>query len=156
MKRLIVGFIIATALACASVPVAKDTAIVGLQASEVALGSAQDQERALCFKNPQTESGPHCTNPLAAAAGLTDARHQSARDFAIAAFSKQKLAAVALQLWQPGTAPPQDLVDYQTDLTNLVNVAKLLDQSPAAQAFLAKVQSAIDEATKAATAVGVK
>ena len=81
--------------ACASAPVAKDTAIVSLQASNVALSNAADAERALCFVNPQTESGPHCTNPLAAASGLTDARHASATDLLITGLKDQKIAGLS-------------------------------------------------------------
>ncbi len=156
MKSLSHRFLLALVFvgACASLPPAKDVAIVGLQASEVALGAAQDNERALCFVSPQIESGPHCTNPIAAGAGLTDARHQSARDGFIAAFGVQKRAATALQLWQPGQPAPSDVASYQAALTQILNIAKVLD--PNGQAFLDKAQSAVDEAAKAATAVGVK
>ncbi len=154
MKRLILLALLLSAPGCASLPPAKDIAITTLQGSEISLGAAQDAERALCFNHPNAESGPHCTNPVAAQVGLTDARHQAARDFAIAAFSKQKLAATALQLWQPGTAPPQDLVDYQTAIKNLLDIARVLD--PGAKTFLDQAQAAVDNAAKAASAVGVK
>src|ERR1017187_1709141 len=131
MKRYILALLIVTSMACASLPVAKDTAIVSLQASNVALAAAADAERALCFVNPQTESGPHCTNPLAATAGLTDARHASATDFLIAGFKDQKIAAGALSIWQPGQVVPTDIITYQTDVTNVLNIAKALDPNGA-------------------------
>lgn len=141
-------------MACASLPVAKDVAITSLQTSNVSLQAAADAERALCFVNPQVESGPHCTNPIAAPAGLTDARHASATDLLIAGFKDQKLAAVALSVWQPGQALPTDVATYQTDVTNVVNVAKVLD--PNGANFLTQAQTAANDIVKALTAMGVK
>ena len=150
----LVAFGIAWTISCASAPIAKDTAIVGLQSSNVALSSAADQERILCFVNPAVESGPHCTNPIAVSAGLTDARHAQATDLLIAGFKDQKLAAAALALWQPGQVVPGDILTYQADVTNVLAVAKLLD--PQGAAFLAQVQSAADKIVAALAAAGVK
>lgn len=152
-KYLIVPFVVLM-LACASLPVSKDAAIVSLQSSNVALSKAADEERALCFVNPQVESGPHCTNPLAAPAGLTDARHASATDLLIAGFKDQKIASAAIALWQPGQAVPTDVTTYQTDVTNVLNVAKVLD--PNGAAFLTQVQTAANDIVTVLTALGVK
>jgi hypothetical protein len=152
-KYVLVPFVVVM-MACASAPVSKDTAIVSLQASNVALSNAADAERALCFVNPQTESGPHCTNPLAAASGLTDARHASATDLLITGFKDQKIADAALTLWQPGQTAPADVLTYQADVTNVLNVAKVLD--PKGANFLTQVQSAANDIVAVLTAMGVK
>ena len=152
-KYLVVPFVVVM-LACASAPVSKDTAIVSLQSSNVALAAAADQERALCFIAPSTESGPHCTNPLAVSIGLTDARHAQATDLLIAGFKDQKVAAAALALWQPGQSAPADVLTYQADVTNVLNVAKILD--PRGAAFLTQVQSAVNNIAQVLVSMGVK
>jgi hypothetical protein len=142
------------AFGCASLPPARDQAIQGLQTSEVALSAAYTAERALCFVQPQVESGPHCTNPSATVVGLTDKRHQDAGDYAIAAFQAQKKAALALQLWQPGQVVPTDVATYQSSIQNLLSVAQTL--APGANEFLSKAQSAVLELTKVLVILGVK
>jgi len=150
----LMALVMAWTINCASAPVSKDVAIVSLQSSNVALSKAADEERILCFVNPQVESGPHCTNPLALASGLTDARHASATDLLIAGFKDQKVAAAALTLWQPGQAVPSDVTAYQAIVTNVVDVAKVLD--PRGAAFLTQAQVAANEIAAVLTAMGVK
>jgi hypothetical protein len=154
MKKYLIVPLLVMFMACASLPVSKDAAIVSLQSSNVALSKAADEERILCFVNPQVESGPHCTNPLALPAGLTDERHASATDLLLAGFKDQKLAVVALSVWQPGQALPTDVASYQTDVTNVLNVAKVLD--PHGAAFLTQVQTAANDIVTVLTALGVK
>ena len=154
MRKYVLVPLFVVMMACASAPVSKDAAVVSLQSSNVALSNAADAERALCFVNPQIESGPHCTNPLAAPAGLTDARHATATDALIVGFKDQKIAAAALALWQPGQTAPSDVATYQADVTNVLNVAKVLD--PKGAAFLTQVQSAADDIVAVLTAMGVK
>ena len=84
MKRWCWLIVLVVSLSCASVPL-KVQATRGLQTSEAALGAAQDFERALCFVQPQTERGNHCTNPVAATVKLTDDLHvQFAKQFSAA------------------------------------------------------------------------
>ena len=67
LYAFIVVPLVVIATACASTGLTvKQAATIGLQSSETALEATQGLERSLCFVNPATESGTHCTNPIAA------------------------------------------------------------------------------------------
>ena len=154
MKRLVLVLALVASAACASISV-KQKAVVGLQASETALESAHDIERSLCFVNPATESGGHCTNPLAASFKLTDASHQKAASLFSKAFAGQIKIGVALQAWRAGDPAPSGVAEYQRDVTDILAVAQTLIGEKAAP-FIAKAQTAVDEAARIAVIVGVK
>jgi hypothetical protein len=146
-----IGLCMALFAACASLPV-KQRAVLSLQASESALASAQDFERALCFNLPAVESGEQCTNPLAVSVGITDERHQNIAELFDQAYGIEKRADSALRAWTTGTAAPPTLATYVMELNQLLQIAKVLD--PGAAMFLNYVQTAIDSAQAIVTLVG--
>jgi hypothetical protein len=140
--------------ACASLPL-KQKAVVGLQASEMALEASHDAERALCSPAAdKTQPITHCDGAGAAAVGLTDALHrQLATQFAIA-FDVEIKAANALKAWRSGDPPPSDLADYKLAVDEIL---KLIAQTfPKTEPTVVKAQAAVDEAAKVAALVGVK
>jgi hypothetical protein len=139
--------------ACASLPV-KQQAVQGLQASEAALESAHDIERSMCFNTPATETGGHCTNPLAASIKLTDAQHQKLAQYFSDAFAVEIKAAIALKAWQAGQAAPTDIAGYQTDITAILALVQTLD--PGAAPLVAQAQLAVNSAASTMALVGVK
>lgn len=122
----------------------KQLMVVSLQASETALETSHDMERALCFTSPSTESGGHCTNPLAATAHLTDDKHQKLADFYVTAFSKEIAAAGELKTWTSGPVPAT-LAGYRGVLDNILNLAQTIDNSP----LLVQIQTAVGQSAKA-------
>lgn len=154
MKRFPPFVAILLLAACASLPV-KQKAVVGLQASEMALESAHDIERSLCFVTPATESGGHCTNPLAAEFKLTDALHQHMAGLFSHAFTIQIKAAMALQAWRAGEPAPDGVAQYRQDVQDILGLAQSLTGA-GAQSFITKAQQAVDEAAKIAVLVGAK
>jgi hypothetical protein len=151
MKRLII--LLAFSSACASLPL-KQQAVQSLQGSETALEAAHNIERSLCFNLPATETGNHCTNPLAATVKLTDAQHQKLAQYFSNAFDVEIKAATALKAWKAGQPIPTDVAGYQTDLTAILTLAKTLD--PGASTLVAKSQDAVDKAAAVAKSLGIK
>src|SRR5688572_5694702 len=101
MKRLVLTFLIALALSgCASLPL-KERAVMTLDSSQQLLSQVQDTERHICnavaFKTAPTMPIKECTGPLAAAAQLTTARHQSIAAALSRAFDAQIKASVVLR-----------------------------------------------------------
>jgi hypothetical protein len=156
MKRLL-SLVLCVSLvsACASLPL-KQKAVTSLQASEVALEAAHDLERGLCFISPATESGGHCTSPVAASVGLTDERHQQLAALFAKAFEVEIKAATVLQAWQSGDPAPASIAEYQADITAILNVARQLLASTNAQHVIDKAQQAVDAAAVVAAVLGVK
>ena len=151
MKRLLL--VLALSSACVSLPL-KQKAVISLQASETALEGAHDLERSLCFVSPATESGGHCTNPQAAVVKLTDATHQKLASIFAQAFAAEIKGATALKAWQAGTPAPSDVMSYQKDIQAILDTAKKLD--PAANNFIAQIQSAVDAGAAVLVSLGVK
>ncbi len=152
--RLHVLFLsVAVTVACASLPL-KENAVKGLQASELALESAQTIERGLCFIAPTTESGGHCSNAMAATVGLTDARHQALASAFSAAFGVEIKAATALKAWKAGDPAPSDVATYRADAQGILLLVQTL--APGSADLVSKAQLAVNEATAVATALGVK
>ena len=138
---------------CASLPL-KQQAVTGLQASELALESAHDLERSLCFNSPATESGGHCTNPMAAALKLTDAAHQKIASAFSDAFAVEIKAATALKVWQAGQPAPTDVTTYQADVTAVLGLVQQLDTKAAG--VISQTQQAVDSLAATLKALGVK
>jgi len=138
--------------ACASVP-PRQAAIVSVQAVEKALDTAQTAERQVCFVNPSTESGPHCTNPIAATVGLTDARHQQIAAALRDAFLTQAKVVDALALWAPGQPAPTSLATLTTQVQSALTVAQALVPQGQGATILADIQAVITAAQKIAAAV---
>ena len=151
MKRWIFALVFLSA--CASLP-AKQTAVISLSASETALEGFQTLERSVCFVNPGTESGGHCTNPQAAAVNLTDALHQKISGVLAQAFAAEIKAATALIAWQAGQPAPTDLATYQSDIQQALTAAQALD--PSASNLISQIQSAVNSAAQVAASLGVK
>ena len=140
---------------CASAGLsAKQNAVTGLQASNVALTSAQTLERQMCFNNPVTESGTHCTNAVAAQLKLTDAVHVKMATFFNDAFGMEIQAVPALQAWQAGSPAPATVSQYITDINALLGTVQTLD--PAAAPLLSQIQQAVTAVGPVATALGIK
>jgi hypothetical protein len=133
----------------------KQQAVIGVQASETALEAAHDIERSLCFVNPTTEQGGHCTNAIAATVGLTDAKHQQLATLFAKAFATEIKASIALQAWNSGQPAPTNLVEYKADVDAVLNLARQLVTGQA-QSFIDKAQAAVDEAAKIITIFGGK
>lgn len=160
-KGLILLLVFATG--CASLPV-KQKAVQGLQASEVALESAQSIERSLCFNVPSTEHGNHCTNPVAVTVKLCTAaeatgttpcsQHQKLAQYFADAFDIEVKASTALKTWQAGEPVPTDVAGYQTDINAILALAQNLD--PGAASFVAQAQLAVNSVAATLTALGVK
>lgn len=151
MKKLLVICTLLLAVGCASTPIKQQT-VVSLSASEMALESAHDIERALC--NPtadKTQAITTCeTNPV----GLTSVVHVQLAAMFSKAFASEKLAAEALKAWKSGEPAPSSLADYQRDILALVDtITKLL---PQAKALVQKTNDASVEASKVVNTVGVK
>ena len=155
MKRLILVVLLASAVACASLP-AKQQAVGSLQASETALESAHDIERALCFNVPATEKGTHCTNPVATTIGLTDAKHQQMAVVFSDAFTVVITAGNALKLWQAGQPVPTSVLQYQADVNQILALAGALNVPAGAANYLAQAQSAVNLCALVLTSLGVK
>ena len=133
---------------CASLP-AKEKAVESLQATEVALGAAQDAERALC--NPTAAaSAPtapivDCTGGASTAIGLTNARHQQIATALVKAFDAQAKAAVALRAWKAGDPVPTTVTDISTDAAAaLAVVRQLLTTNPQVTDIIAKLQAVMN------------
>ncbi len=155
MKRFVFALVLFIT-ACASAP-PKQVAAQSLQVSETALAAAQDIERSLCFVNPATEKGNHCTSPVAATVHLTDALHVKFAENFEKAFDIQFKAAVQVQTWTPGQAPPASFSTYNAAVQQVLDLA--LTIAPAnskAIDLIAKAKAASDAAGSVATALGVK
>jgi hypothetical protein len=151
--QVLLPFAFAGFIACSSLPL-KQQAVTGLQASELALESAQNTERAICFVTPATEKGTHCTNPLAAQLKLTDAVHVAIANGFVIAFDAEIKAATALKAWQAGQPAPTDVISYQTDISGILTLTQTL--APGASNLVAQAQSAVDQAAATLKALGVK
>ncbi len=143
MKRLIV-FVVALSLSgCASLPL-KQQAVVSLQASETALESSHDAERALCSPtaNPTTAI-THCDGAAAATIGLTDARHQALARLYSKAFAIEDQAQAALKAWRAGDPKPSSLAEYEgivNDLIALIVQFIPINEPTAVKATVAKAE----------------
>jgi hypothetical protein len=154
MKRLSIFLLLCTA-ACASSGLSfKQTTVTSLNASVTALTSAQTIERSLCFNNPATEAGTHCTNPAAALVKLTDASHVAMAKFFDDAFGAAQKAQLALQLWTAGQPPPSTVSQYLTDANGILAAVKVLD--PSAANLVTQAQAAVTSGAAVASAVGAK
>lgn len=131
LTRLGTVLAIALMVACAHLP-AKQKAVSGLQAAHAALASAQDFER-------QT----YASGSLPA---LTAQRHADISRFFIKAFDDELKAGVALKAWRAGDPAPASLVDYQTDITQALAVARAV--APSGGTIIDKVQVVLDEVVK--------
>lgn len=154
MKRLLIALVLVSA--CASAP-PKQIAAQSLQVSETALAAAQDIERSICFVNPDTERGNHCTNPAAAAVQLTDAVHIKFAQGFSKAFAVQITAALEVQTWKPGQAPPTNFTTYSTAAQDVLGLAQALTASNLKVSdLLAKAQAAVQAAKQIAQSMGVQ
>jgi hypothetical protein len=156
MKKIGIGMVVLL-VGCASAGLnLKQNAVAALQISETALAGAQDLERSLCFTAPATESGPTCTSPTAAMAGLTSARHVQLALLFGKAFKSEIDAATALQTWKSGDPAPSTVAQYQADITATLDAAHMLLPGTLTQPLVDKIQAAVNAAATVATAVGVK
>ena len=155
LYAFIVVPLVVIATACASTGLTvKQAATIGLQSSETALEATQGLERSLCFVNPATESGTHCTNPIAATVHLTDAVHGKFAGFFVSAYTDELKATAALLAWQAGQPAPASVADYQSDIQQILALAQQLD--PSAAPLIVKAQAVVTAAAGVATAVGLK
>lgn len=158
-----------TAWACGSTGISvKQTSVLSLQVSETSLEGAQNIERSLCFVSPATESGPVCTNPVAAQVGLSklvdDPQspgvkiqvHQLMARYFAKAFQDEILAATALIAWRAGDPAPASVAEYQADINQTLLVAQTLVPGVLTQPLVTKIQLAISSGGGILTAVGVK
>lgn len=143
-RAIAIGAVVGLA-ACASVPV-KEKATLTLQASEVALANAQDAERSLCDASATAAVAvTHCTNPAAAAVGLTDAKHQEAARAFAKAFTAQAQSATALLAWRAGEPAPMTLTEYASDARDVLAVVRTLTGNNATAKTIAdQIQAVLD------------
>ncbi len=173
MRRLTFVLLLSFAASCATTGLSlKQTGLTSLQVSETSLAGAQTIENALCFNDPSLESGPACTNPIAATVGLTSLvanpdyvagqtpaqipRHQLIAKYFVKAFTAELAAENALLAWKAGDPAPTTVSDYQADINAALTVANQLAPGLVSAPLLAKLQAAVTGAAAVATAVGVK
>lgn len=129
--------------ACASLPV-KEQAVKTTQTAEIALGAAQDFERA--------------TFASGTAPWLTVERHQAISRAFSTAFGTQVKLAIALDAWRAGDPKPADIDQLTKDVNDTLKViqAAIADNPKAkgASDLLAKVQTIVDEVAKLAASFG--
>lgn len=159
MKKFLALALVFTALtfntACATTGISlKQKTVNGLQASVDILTEAQTLSRSFCFINPAVEAGLHCTNPIAAQLGMTDAVHVKMATFFADAFGVADKAALVIPLWKAGDPTPTTVQQYMTDLQAILAAAKALD--PAASPLVTKVQTAVTLGASVASALGVR
>jgi hypothetical protein len=155
MKRLIIILALMSSSACASTGLAaKQTTVNSFQAANDFLATAQTLERSYCFNNPTTESGTHCTNPIAVQLKLTDAIHVRMATFFDQAFGLFITAGPALQAWQAGNPAPSSVTQYLADITALLAAVQSLD--PGAAPLVSQLQSAANSGAQIALTLGVK
>ena len=155
MNRLFLACTLVTVSACASTGLSvKQTTVTTFQATNVLLTNAQTRERQYCFVTPTTESGTHCTNPLAPQIKLTDAVHVRLATFFNDAFGIEVSAGPALIAWQAGSPVPLSVSQYLSDITTLLSTVQTLD--PAAAPLVSQLQQAANSGAAIATALGVK
>lgn len=92
------------------------------QAVHTLLSSVDDAERVLCFGSTTLPPEPtKCNTAVAAAAGLTDARHQRIQAALVKAYEWQLLLGGIISVWQPGMTVDMTMVleaigDIQAEL----------------------------------------
>jgi hypothetical protein len=157
---LTIGASAGTIASCTTTP-PKQVAVEGAQSVESALDTAQDFERSVCFNNPSTrqaptvgESGRHCTNPVAATVGLTDAIHVQIETALGQAFTTQVKVADALTAWQVGQAPPGSLADLSQQIQGAVGVVQALLPNGKGAQIIKDILAIVDAVNQIAGAVG--
>ena len=124
------------------------------QAVRLALTAFDDTEHELCL--PAVADSPptvtpkvlrgDCTNPDAAAIGLTSALNQKIAQSLIKAFEADKKVSAAIIAWRAGDPPPTDLSQLLTDAQAAFDVVKTF--APAGSSLLIKGQKVLDEIGK--------
>ena len=119
------------------------------QAVRLALTAFDDTEHELCL--PAVVDAPpvhrgDCTNPDAAAIGLTSALNQKIAQSLIKAFEADKKVSAAIIAWKAGDPPPADLSQLLADAQAAFDVVKTF--APAGSQLLVKGQQVLDEIAK--------
>ena len=139
--------------ACASMPVKKQAAEKLTDTAQL-LTAAREAEHRLCSSTADaTRPATRCDSPQAAAAGLTDARHQALERALTAALDAHSKAVAALEAWKAGEPPPPSLHEVVVsaeaalvaaqDLTPDASVSMIADSLRRAIDAVASVQGAL-------------
>lgn len=115
--------------ACASMPV-KQKAVLSLQSVQVALGAAQDLERAAY----QQQTIP----------GLTADRHKVISQAFVVAFDTQIKTAMVLQAWKAGDPVPTSLSQLHAAATDVLTLVSQLVTNASQKDLVARAQEALD------------
>lgn len=133
---------------CASLP-AKQQSAEGHASVERSLALLQDGERRAC--NPQafakSPSSPvlACEGPLSQSLGLTTARHQEIAAVLAEAFLTQQRLGAAILLWQPGTATPTEISDFEKQVQAALRMLQALAPGEDQKRLISAAQAVIDE-----------
>lgn len=131
--------LVVVTVACASVPL-KERVSNGHQLARAALVALDEAERALCTPIPATPN--KCANPLAAQAGLTDARHQAFSARLVDAFTADSKVAIAIIAWKAGDPAPTDLTTLEADAQAALVAA---EEIGVASGLVSKAQRFLDD-----------
>lgn len=144
LTGLVSVLVLAVTLAgCASVPL-KQQISRSHQVAHQALVAVDEAERALCAPIPATPNV--CGSAVAAALGLTDAKHQAISRTLARAFDHDAKAGVAVIAWRAGDPVPADLRTLLQDAQDVVAVATTITDNALvtrAQALVARVAAVV-------------
>ncbi len=127
----------------AACPNRQTTALQVATAGHDALAQAQDLEAQLCLGVPTAVAAAtlpdptHCTTPVAATVGLTDAKHKQIVTTLASAWDYYRTATRAAQA--AGTA---DFSNMNTALQSVLSILATLQQAPPVTALATAVQAA--------------
>lgn len=146
MKTVLIAILsLGTLAACQSVPL-KQRVSTTHQIARSAVVEADDAERRLCQPAPSPASN-HCTNPVAASVGLTDAKHQElSRKFA-EVYRLDIAAGNAIVTWRAGDPVPTSVQDFLAAAHDLLTVSQSVQSTALAtrlQAVVARAQALAD------------
>lgn len=144
----------ASVTACASLPV-KERGVKSSQAAEIALGAADDFERAafLAGSIPQLSAMTTCSPALAPAPPACTV-HQKVSVLLAKAFNAQHRAGVLIQKWRAGEPPPSDLIVAAADLQDAIAAIGEATSGTRAGDLVAKIQAVLDEVSQLAVTMG--
>lgn len=140
MRKVLIVSLVFTLIGCATKTTPVQVAVV----SHDALATAQDLEANLCFGVPDAYAAlalpahDHCTNPVAAQVGLTDAKHRQINQGLAEAFQFYRTATSVAQA--TGTA---DFSSMNAALQSVLTLLATLQQTnPTVTSLVTAVKSA--------------
>lgn len=90
----------------------------------------------------------HCTSPVAALIGLTDARHKKINSALARAYDTHKALAIDVQTWTSGMPVPTSVATFKAAVDEAVGFSGLL--TPSSNPFVTALASAGSKAVSAA------